>query len=50
MSHVLITFSGARYHDTTERIVKDRPRFGADRVLVYDDTWVREHDFYKVNR
>lgn len=38
----LATFSGSRYHDTTRRIVEDAPRFGADRMLVYDDVWLRE--------
>ena len=46
----LITMSGSRYEETTGTIVGDAPRFGADRVLVYDDAWVREHDFYRVNR
>ena len=50
MRKILITFSGAKYHATTERIVKTAPKLGADLVLVYDDTWVREHDFYRVNR
>ncbi len=39
--NVYITFSGERYHDTTQRIVEDAPKFGADRVLVYDDHWLR---------
>ena len=37
---VYITFSGARYHGPTERIVFDAPKFGADKVLVYDDHWL----------
>lgn len=37
---VYITFSGARYHLTTQRIVEDAPKFGADQVLVYDDVWL----------
>lgn len=40
--NVLATFSGARYHDTTQRIVEDSPKFGAGKVLVYDDRWLRE--------
>ena len=35
-----ITFSGDRYHNTTARIVEDAPKYGADKVLVYDDYWV----------
>ncbi len=38
--NIVCTFSGARYHDTTKRIVEDSPRFGADQVLVYDDHWL----------
>ena len=38
---VLITFSGARFHDTTKKIVEDGPRFGATDVFVYDDYWLR---------
>jgi hypothetical protein len=39
----LLTFSGAKYHDTTERIVEDAPRFGVDRVWVTDDYWLRHY-------
>lgn len=42
MKRVLITFSGARFHDTTARIVQDGPKLGADEVLVYDDNWLRD--------
>jgi hypothetical protein len=45
----LITFSGAGYESTTERIVEDGPRFGADEVLVYDDRWLMGTDFYWLN-
>jgi len=34
------TFSGAKYHDQTTRIVEDAPKYGADKVLVYDDVWL----------
>ncbi len=46
---ILITFSGSRYHDTTKKIVEDGPRFGASKVLVYDDIWLKEKrpDFCK---
>lgn len=36
-----ICMSGNRYHDTTQKIVEDGPRFGADKVLVFDDVWLR---------
>ena len=48
--NTLITFSGAKYDDTTLRIVVDAPRFGADRVLVYDDVWLEAHPFRQTNR
>ncbi len=35
-----ITFSGAKYHPWTKRIVEDAPKLGADCVLVYDDHWI----------
>lgn len=38
--NTLITMSGVRYHDTTKIIVETGPKFGADRVLVYDDVWL----------
>jgi hypothetical protein len=41
MSRVYATFSGSKYHATTERIVKDAPKFGADEVWVYDDAWLK---------
>ncbi len=41
MKKILCTFSGARYHDTTKKIVEDGPGFGADEVWVYDDIWLR---------
>jgi hypothetical protein len=40
MRKVLITFSGAQYHDTTKKTVEDAPKFGATEVLVYDDWWL----------
>lgn len=42
MTRHYATFSGARYFDTTKRIVEDAPKLGADRVMVYDDKWLRE--------
>lgn len=37
-----VTFSGARYDYTTQRIVEDAPKYGVDNVIVYDDFWLRE--------
>lgn len=39
--NIYATFSGARYHDTTAKIVSEAPRFGADAVWVFDDHWLR---------
>lgn len=43
---LLVTFSGVDYDRTTQRLVEDGPKFGADRVLVYDDEWLRHHAFF----
>ena len=47
--NVLITMGGARYDAITERLLVEAPKFGADRVLVYDDEWVKAHPFRKLN-
>ena len=49
MKKIYCTFSGSMYDQTTERIVKDAPRFGVDEVRVYDDRWLMETDFYRRN-
>jgi len=46
----LITMGGAGYEPTVGITVRDGQRYGADEVYVYDDKWVREHEFYEVNR
>lgn len=46
MTRHLITFSGSAYEATTERIVIDGRRFGADEVWVYDDAWLRTQEFF----
>lgn len=50
MTNWLITMGGARYDATTKDLVERGPELGADRVLVYDDVWVRAHGFYRANR
>lgn len=46
-----ITFSGDRYHQWTKNIVENAPRFGADKVLAYDDVWLRgKSDFCEKHR
>ena len=49
MSNILITFGGHLYDDATRLTVENGPRLGADKVLVYDDKWLTEQDFYRVN-
>lgn len=49
MRKVYITFGGSAYDDTVERTVKDAPGFGVDDVWVYDDRWLKEQEFYKLN-
>ncbi len=50
MKKLYVTFSGSAYEATTKRIVEDAPKFGADEVRVYDDVWLRNHEFYRLNR
>ncbi len=47
--HILICFGGEAYDNTTEIIVRDAPRFGVDKVLVYDDAWLMQQEFYRLN-
>ncbi len=49
MKRIYITFSGAAYSKTTALIVGRAQALGADRVLVYDDVWLRSQDFYSLN-
>jgi len=50
MRKVYVTFSGAPYAETTRLIVERGREFGADDVQVYDDRWLLEQDFYRLNR
>ncbi len=50
MKRIYITFSGAAYNEPTGRIYADAPRFGADQVLVYDDSWLMHQEFYRLNK
>lgn len=39
---ILCTFSGARYHNTTRRIVEDSMKFGAtEPPCIFDDVWLK---------
>ena len=50
MKKLYITFSGAAYDETTSRIVEFARRFGADEVKVYDDSWLMDQEFYRLNK
>lgn len=49
MRKIYITFGGDIYDTTTEKIVQDGVKYGADEVWVYDDLWLTQQDFYKQN-
>jgi hypothetical protein len=44
--NILITMAGAKYDKTVATTVRDAPGFGADRVLVYDDVWLKAQADY----
>ncbi len=50
MKRLYITFSGAAYDDTTSRIVQFAPHYGSDEVRVYDDAWLMDQEFYRLNK
>jgi hypothetical protein len=50
VKRVYCTFSGAVYDSSVQRIVEDAPKFGVDRVLIYDDVWLTEQEFYCWNK
>lgn len=37
---IYITFSGSRYHETTEAIVNNANQLGATQTVIYDDSWL----------
>ena len=49
----LITFSGDRYHEWTRKTAQEGHKHGADKVLVFDDiwmkncrtSWIKDHDY-----
>lgn len=50
LNRVYITFSGAPYDETTRKIVTDGVKFGAHRVVVYDDMWFAATEFFEANK
>ncbi len=51
MKRLYITFSGHAYNETTQRIVSGATFASPNpRVLVYDDAWLMEQEFYRLNK
>lgn len=48
--NILITFGGHLYENQVGRTVAEAPRFGVDKVEVYDDLWLTQQPFYSMNR
>jgi hypothetical protein len=46
---VYITFGGARYDEITEHVVRDAPNLGCTDVFVYDDAWLEQQEFRRLN-
>ncbi len=46
MSLIYITYGGADYEETTEKVVIDAPKFSVGDVFVYDDLWLRSQAFF----
>lgn len=49
MKRWLITFSGSAYDSITAKTMEAAPRFGADQVLIFDDKWLMEQEFWYLN-
>jgi hypothetical protein len=47
--NILVTFGGTGYEEYTERTIVRAPAVGVDVVRVYDDVWLRAHEFYRLN-
>lgn len=50
MKKVYVTFGGAAYDKTLALALEGAPLFGVDEVRVYDDAWLMQSDFYKLNQ
>lgn len=50
MKKYYITFGGQAYDVVTQTVVSTAIRYGADEVLVYDDLWLSQQDFYTRNK
>lgn len=49
MKKVYITFSGEPWNETTKSIIQNAPLFGAEHIVVYDDKWMLDKQFYEEN-
>lgn len=48
--NLYITFGGGPYESLVGRTMANAPLMGADKVYVYDDLWVTQQPFYRMNR
>jgi len=48
--NIYITFGGRAYDNQTKLTVERAHDFGADQVRVFDDAWLIQSDFYRLNR
>lgn len=50
MKKYCVTFGGHSYDSITKLTVENATKMGADELLVYDDLWLTQQDFYKQNQ
>ena len=50
MKKYYITFGGRAYDYNIPKVVEAAPKFGADEVLIYDDLWLTQQEFYTQNK
>lgn len=48
--NIYITMGGKAYDTTIAKAVNNAPRFGANKVVIYDDKWLFDHPFVKINK
>lgn len=47
MKRIVVSFGGAAYDATLQRIAEDAPRFGADETWIFDEPFLMATDFYR---
>ena len=50
MKRILVTFGGKCYDATIGKTAEAATKLGADEFWCYDDKWLLEHDFYRLNK